>query len=206
MKKSCEYTQFNSPVIYVSNFPFDIKKAEIYPELRRSQIEGCFSEKVRCEKFFAWKLLEKILREADVNIKNISFKKLGERWDCEEFYFSISHTENIVAVAVSNFPVGIDVENSRRELKLAHLQNKLLQENELKLGVGFNKIWTRKEAIFKSKNIDAFSPKDIDTTKEDFLEAEILFGDDLYNVCVAGENLDNATMKVCGEGLQIKSL
>lgn len=72
-------------------------------------------------------------------------------------YFSVSHSENLVACVVSNRPVGIDVEFIRpippsiqericTEAELKHLRS---FKNEEERNLRFFTLWTRKEALFK---------------------------------------------------------
>lgn len=76
-------------------------------------------------------------------------------------HISISHTNSLVAVAISNNPIGIDIEDrERKQLQLSHkfttkqekewIDNcKTIEEKQLIAEV----IWSAKEAIYKLANI-----------------------------------------------------
>ena len=77
-------------------------------------------------------------------------------------YFNITHTKNLVAVAISKNPVGIDAETIRKVNP--KLIRKILCENEyLKFKKTSNKekfifkTWTKKEAYCKRKSISIFN-------------------------------------------------
>jgi 4'-phosphopantetheinyl transferase len=156
--------------ISIGQFKYDIdKKLTLYSEiLVRSLI---------CEK---------------VGIKNseISFirNKYGKPFlqDYPKFHYNVSHTRNAIAVAISDDPIGVDIEKIRKsEIGIA---KKFFTENEFKYVTGnskniderFYEIWTKKEAYIKytgkglslllSDVIDVFDPvisKRVRTIEED---------------------------------------
>ncbi len=72
-------------------------------------------------------------------------------------YFSVSHSENLVACVVSHRPVGMDVEFVRpiepsiqeRICTNAELKHLRSFKNEEERNLRFFTLWTRKEALFK---------------------------------------------------------
>ena len=87
---------------------------------------------------------------------------------CDSFDFSISHSCGVVAVAISESTVGIDVEQVKnpssdrfadRMLSASELfeYNKTDESKKARYLIGK---WSEKEAIFKSKNKSAFIPSE----------------------------------------------
>lgn len=73
--------------------------------------------------------------------------------DIKNAYFSLSHSGSVVACAVSNAPVGIDVQ-SRRKVNPA-LAKRFYSDSEYRAVIAepemmFNRIWARKEAVAKA--------------------------------------------------------
>lgn len=71
-----------------------------------------------------------------------------------EIHFSISHCQHAIAVAVSDSPVGIDVESFRKADDA--LLHRTMNEDEIRMVEAsdcreraFIELWTRKEAVFK---------------------------------------------------------
>lgn len=98
------------------------------------------------------------------------------------FHISISHSSDLVAVAVSRFPVGIDVEKIKdRDLKLCRKvctekDNEIIKNSHNPIE-DFYKIWTAKEAYFKKEgtgitNLKAISYENIDC--DHFFENEYI--------------------------------
>ena len=76
------------------------------------------------------------------------------------FHFNISHSENLVAVAFSDYPIGIDAEKIRvPNFKVA---KRFFADNEINY-IGndsrrFFEIWTKKEAYLKYKGLGLSFP------------------------------------------------
>ena len=75
------------------------------------------------------------------------------------FYFSVSHSSDLAAVAVSAAPVGIDVERVSCDFDWFHIAVQLLHPREAEFLMDpstpdptaeFFRIWTRKEALLKA--------------------------------------------------------
>ena len=74
--------------------------------------------------------------------------------DYPEIYFNLSHCKNGIAVAVSDEPVGIDIESYRNpsDSLLRYTMNeeelRMIIESEYPIRT-FTEFWTKKEAVFK---------------------------------------------------------
>ena len=161
--------------IYVRKFPFETETDGVKNAERQREIDGCTNEQVKAQKYYVWKLLEYALKRTfGLNIDKIELKKDGNKWTCKECYFSLSHSENVVAVAISRTPVGVDIEKLDGGRFLNLPQEKLLTEREQMLvnamptdekGEYINALWTVKEAAFKKENGKNFKPNKIESER-----------------------------------------
>lgn len=104
-----------------------------------------FKNKKRKKEFLASRLL---LKKLDPN-QEITYNKYGAPKLAKQKFISISHSQDLVAIIISNEKVGIDIELIREKgLKLA--SKFILKENYLSLTKEkANLIWCCKETIFK---------------------------------------------------------
>lgn len=163
----------NMPIVdvYVAKIPENVQIKALYPEARTQEIENCKSEKVRREKYCVWRLLEYALRRSyGVNMQKLPFAKTENgQWTTTDYFFSLSHCDGVVAVALSRKAVGLDVEKITD--KMEKIKNKILTEAELSQYEGqadkllyLTEKWTQKESIFKMQGGKAFSPDKIQTS------------------------------------------
>lgn len=190
--------------VYIKKFPFEVENREIFPASRQSEIELCKSEKVRKEKFYSWKLLELALKKSlGVDLKSVDFEKQGTKWACSECHFSISHCQNLVAVAVGNNAVGVDVEKIDIERFKILSKDKILSNEEQKstthldenqLALFLNKMWTKKEAIFKRGKERIFLPNKIEINSNSVKINKIKCGENEYYLSISSGNLNNINL------------
>ncbi len=181
--------------VYIARYPFDVENNEIYPEQRAKEIEGTRNSSHKEQKYYVWKLLERAV-----------FDKFGKRlceydfshsdngkWECNGFCFSLSHTDGVVSVAVSDSPCGVDTERFEVKRFNEKLAKRILNEVEYSeytaLCVSHREEfllckWTEKESIFKMLSDNVFIPKNIDTEK--YL-CDIRFVYDSCTSCSHGE-------------------
>lgn len=76
------------------------------------------------------------------------------------FHFNVSHSGNYMLIAVSDTPVGVDVEHYETGLNIREVMEIALSEQELRFmqkqlapQKAFFKLWTRKEALLKATSI-----------------------------------------------------
>ncbi len=147
------------------------------------------------QKLSAWLLLQKVLQNclmADLN--KVDFCKLQSgKWTCNLCYFSISHAQNVVCVAISNNAVGVDVET------LAHFSNKspnrlferIATQSEQSVAPTLQNVaelWSKKEAIFKAQGSGAFVPNSICTLQTPTHTFKLDFQGQQHVVSVCGAN------------------
>ncbi|MBO5867198.1 MAG: 4'-phosphopantetheinyl transferase superfamily protein, partial [Clostridia bacterium] len=116
------------------------------------------------EKYFAWKLLLGAIEQIFGTNAQFVRQPTG-KWTCNLCHFSISHSNGVVAVAVSNNNVGVDVQRltlptndkvverifSQKQADEYHNIVDKLQKSHY-----FTRVWTQKESIFKLLNQQQF--------------------------------------------------
>lgn len=175
--------------VFVENYPFNVENEEIYPQERADEIKNCRNFDVKNQKFFAWKLLEKACKKLGFEFKKINFYKEKNKWKCDKFYFSISHSKNAVALAISDEKIGIDIEKkdiSRFEKlgkKIICNISEIIDNHNL--GEQLNILWTAKEALFKCGENLIFKPSKEDTTKANIESKMLRVGEEKFFLSVA---------------------
>ena len=181
--------------VYFAKLPESEPLGTLECKERMKEIASVSNERVKREKYFVWKLLCYALeRSFGMRGKKLDFKKESfGGWSVSDACFSLSHSENALAVAVSRDPVGVDIELLRapKSDKMAHFMmngteiSVLSDIDSAEMDAHLIKIWTAKEAIFKSKGNDAFMPKEIDTATQSFKSGSISINDESYIWSVA---------------------
>ena len=154
---------------------------EAWPPERAAEIAACTHERVRRDKTLDWQVLCFGLQKSlSLSPKTLHFKKRKTGgWMCDEAYFSLTHAGDFVAAAVSNRPVGVDLELEDafaarfegRAKDWTALRRKVYTPAELRACDGetiadFLTKWTRKEAIFKQAGVGRFHPNRIESDHE----------------------------------------
>ena len=186
-KKNTKLSHEPCVYVYVRKIPFDIDDNNLSIEERAREIDLCGSEKVRDQKFYAWKLLELAMTEVfGLDMSDAGMKKEESIWCCDKCHFSISHSEDCVAVAVSTHPVGVDVEEYI-DGKFDKVKDLILHKEEQKTfkDINYCAIWTQKEAIFKKSRFRRFVPNRINTIGEKFFQKKLEIGDKTFALCIA---------------------
>ena len=152
----------------ISNYTVGL---DVYPKGRLLEILSCKSEKVKTQKYASWKLLENALKSSlNLRIEDCEFFKLDNgKWVASGVYFSISHSDDFVCVAISNSSVGVDIEKVKTIDD--NLDKKILTETELETYKKLDKIeknnflltaWTGKESVYKKLDSKTFNPSKIE--------------------------------------------
>lgn len=131
-------------------------------EQRREKVLRFKFQAGRVQSLMAYVLLKQLLNEhLDITTNPVFVE--GEHGkpaiEGSPFHFNMSHCKNAVACAVSDAPVGIDVERISRELK-GDLCRYVLNEEEFEQVMGsdnpkveFARLWTMKEALVKLSGV-----------------------------------------------------
>lgn len=206
MQKAREKTVF----VCVGRIPDAVFFAPVFPKERQQEIDSCKNERVRREKFCAWKLLEYALQEVyGKRIEDCAFQKLSSgKWTAQDCCFSLTHAGTVVAVAVAEDVVGIDVERVRETL--LRLKDKFLNERESTEYARLTaedkekyllKKWTQKESIFKAYGQSGFVPREIDTDGYSTQTREIVVQGETFFLSVAGDEINDVRVKLVEEYL-----
>ena len=164
----------NMPIVdlYVTKIPDEVTLSPVYPIARTQEIDNCKNDRVKREKYCAWRLLEYALRRSfGLCLSKMPLKKGDDgKWVADDCFFSLSHCDGVVAVAVSRKPVGVDVEKITD--KMEKIKTKFLTEKELcqyveqtDKSLYLAEKWTQKESIFKQHGGKAFLPDKIETSE-----------------------------------------
>lgn len=185
--------------VYVAPIPKNGQIENVYPPLRNAEILACGSKKVQTEKYYVWKLLEyAVCRTFDFPFSQIDFEKCENgKWKCNRFAFSLSHSKNAVAVALSKTPVGVDIEWAD-DTKIIRLANKILNEAEkneyeqtpeAEKPSFLLKKWTQKESLFKQSDKLGFFTNIPDTTLEKTWTKAVNVDKERYFLSVAASDV-----------------
>ena len=185
--------------VFIATLPPQNSENELYPKERKQEIETCSNERVKRQKYYVWKLLEYALqRSFGLKIQNLTFtKQRNGKWTCPNCCFSLSHSENALAVAVSRQSVGVDIERIAKAKEgfiqkvLDKEEARLLKDvpNERRDEFLIGK-WTEKESIFKAGEELRFQPAKIHTAKHSKTGKKITVAGEEYMLSVACEHVD----------------
>lgn len=174
--------QFNNDTVYVYIAKFDknTQVQPVQPAIRNQVVQRCTDTLTRQQRYCVWLLLDYALKQhCGKGVDSYSFNVLPNgKWSCNaNAQFSLSHSNNVVVVAISAQEVGVDVEavssfadranddsfvnrvlNSTERQQLLYCEpSRRCQQLAL--------FWTGKESVFKMDGGPFFSPHSIDTTK-----------------------------------------
>lgn len=116
-------------------------------------------------------LLRRAVKEL-YSVDDFVFKRNGKSKPLLDFcYVSFSHSGDMAVVAVSDFPVGIDIEKARNIKKRSKYRCFCSEENEYvnrsdDPSSAFLWVWTRKEAYFKCADIGPSELKSISVIRD----------------------------------------
>ena len=126
----------------------------------------------------AYSLLDKMLKKHGVSEYEISKNENGKPYiEGASVHFSISHTDGLCAVAVSDGEIGIDCEkiDSAYKSRVDNFSKKYFTVSEQNEIAGsedtlakFFEIWTRKEAYIKKYGLNSAHISRVDTTAHEF--------------------------------------
>ena len=146
----------------ITNFEFNQSEVDNFPMLRRDYVNNITDIERKRQSTFVWLLLQKAL--ADMNVSGTFSIDTKGKWHFvdNKIKFSLSHSHNMVAVAIGLTEcLGIDVE--RCSEKVLKLQSKLgeYKQNNLSNVEYITREWTRKESAFKAGKKSEFCSRKI---------------------------------------------
>ena len=187
--------------VFVARYPFEVLTPNL-PDVRQKEIENISNSDVAKSKYYAFKLLEIALKDVyNVGINDCNLVKTPcGKWQCDVCNLSVSHSCDVVAVAVSDLPVGIDVEkidvlrfneSLQKRIFTAEEQKTVatMQQEERRLYA--NRLWTVKEAIFKLDGQGTFVSSNVDSGKSPYITKTVSANCDYYlTVATSTKNFD----------------
>ncbi len=188
--------------VYVAAIPQEMPMDSLYPAERLQEVLACRNERLRCEKYCAWKLLEHAVKHStELDFEDLSFTQTPNgKWLCDRFYFSITHSNGVVAVVLSDRPIGVDIE-AVDAANTDALQKCILTEHEREIFFSLPEHqracyliekWTGKESIFKCTGERAAPPDRIEAT--DTQSIRLCRNGRSYILSIAGERADQARL------------
>ena len=126
------------------------------PDWRREYIVRYMRPGDRKLSLGVWRLLEETLHRKGFSISDVTIGKNG-KLECEGVYFNLSHSADMVLCAISDTPVGCDIEkvtDAPMEVAEHVFSRKERQyiadaENEGEMNRRFFRLWTMKESYVK---------------------------------------------------------
>ena len=183
--------------IFLAAIPERDIDGELFPEERARDVFAKKHPLARREGFFVWRLLElAVMQTFGQTLEEAGLVKSDGRWSARDFDISISHGGGALAVAISKGSVGIDLEPLLGSSDCEGIAHRFLGDDELSRYLSaprearretFLRIWTAKEAIFKSQAAAAFSPKDTDSSSKSVHTETVRISDRAYVISVATE-------------------
>lgn len=192
--------------VYIAPIPDCVEITDVFPPERDAEIKSIGNSRVRAEKYCVWKLVEFAVSDMfGREMREFSFKKTAAgKWDCDGFCFSLSHTAGAVAVAVSDSPIGVDVENvSRVRMRFSADRIAVLcADAGVRVPAGYDAYlafldaWTKKESIYKKRG-DGALPLSINTDEERDVRAGLLRTSPELYLAFCGNGADKADIFLC---------
>lgn len=124
-------------------------------------------EKIENLRDYEYSLLKNILnKEYNIVGYTIVYNKNGKPYlnNINNIYFSISHSDKYLVIAISNKKIGVDIEKIKKyNTKINDFLN-IIPKNEEE----FFEYWTKKEALIKLKGLSLKNINDIDESNVKF--------------------------------------
>ena len=187
--------------VWSASFDDGLATEDVTPAIRNEYIRSATDPRVRRQRYAVWFLLDLALCERfGKGVAAFDFKRDPDgKWSCadEGVYFSLSHSRNAVAVALSDAPVGVDIEALdgidgrrpdliRRVLTASERQTfeALPRQSQARF---FAEKWCAKEAVFKRGGNGAFVPSRVNVSDFDVFTREVDIGGSRFMLAVVGQ-------------------
>ena len=199
----------NTVVVYISTFDRNLVVGDVEPAIRSEFIQRCTDTLTKQQSYSVWRLLDYALRDCyGVGVDHFDFTISDNgKWCCNGVYFSLTHCDNVVGVAVCNSPVGVDIEavasfirhvdnDGFVERVLTDSEQSVLKKTPLNHRVEtLARFWTQKESIFKMRDSATFVPNTIDTVKNFSCSQLVTLAEQTYMLSVATQIATNVEVK-----------
>lgn len=186
--------------VYIAEMPSRVKMKKVFPHSRWTEIQSATNVTVRKEKYFVWKLLEYGLKQSiGKKITDLEvFKSDTGKWMCETCEFSLSHSGNLVCVAISKKPIGVDIE--KIQVPKVDISKAILSKEEIieydrlsqeEKNIFIIETWSKKESLFKRKNIKTVSKAEFRALNGTVFQKIIFTNGESYMLSVATDFVNN---------------
>ena len=132
------------------------EKTKNLPLWRQKKVESLKKEADKIRSVAAFLLLERALQDLGISpVPEFAYEEFGKPYlPGYPVHFSLSHTKNAVACAVSDCPIGVDVQekmkySSRLSKRICSDAECTALENAEDKGLVLTALWTKKEALAK---------------------------------------------------------
>lgn len=185
--------------IYLAAVPENYEGTVTHP-VRAAELQKTREPSLRAQRTLVWQVLEYALRRSfglEPEDAKLRRDKNG-KWSGRGVFVSLTHTPKAVAAAVSNAPVGLDIESPRECRRLEAMTARILTAKEAETfpagdAEAFLEMWTRKECVFKRLGGRSFSPGSIETSEYDIKTLRLASPSELI-LSVCGGNLAAARL------------
>ncbi len=186
--------------VYVATLQDSATDEALVPKERDDEVRATKNGSLQREKYFVWRLLESALMSSlGLTLGEAGlYKSDGGKWLSHSCEISLSHSGELIAVAISSAPCGIDVEkiicqSSPRFAERTLTEKELARYSSLAEDDGrlyLTECWTKKEALFKCENLNAFVPRKYDSESPNAVCRHIELCGKTYVLAVASENIN----------------
>lgn len=194
--------------LFLSRIPEHPSIAPLSCQARNLEIENTRHPVAKAQKYYVWRLLERAIEQCcGISPDRLTFQKQpGGRWEItgEEppIFFSLSHCEGAVAVALSRTPVGVDIEPCDRHLTPA-LAEKVLSPDEKQVYNALSeaerndyllRAWVAKESLYKRTGQGTFCPNHLNAASENVTIQTVTLQDRMFLVALASNAPDSVSL------------
>ena len=187
--------------VWLSRLPETVQAQPVYPPERAMETERVQNDALRRRKIWDWRVLDQLVRaRLGRRMEDMRFTKSAEgKWLCDDLCLSLSHSDNWVAVAISDKAVGADIEevSAAQKRRFERIAHRILNDEEKLLfaqadALTLLGVWTRKESLYKMNGSGAFAPQSLSSLDE-HTKTYLILGEVLLSVSA----LSNAPLRVC---------
>ena len=185
----------------------NLKLADAYkllPKTRQKKVDRFRFEKDKKLSAGAYLLLDKLLKEENITNPILKTGKYGKAYisNYENIYFNLSHSGKLVACAISDSEVGVDIEynDSKIDLNIAkhYFYNSEYESiiNSQNSSEEFFKFWVLKESYMKYTGLGFNLPLD---KFEIIINNDIKLKNDKNNLKFSLFDVDEYKMAICSK-------
>ena len=136
-----------------------------------------------------------LMKQKKIDLNDLYYDSDGAPFLKSNKNVSISHTNNFSAIAISNNPVGVDIEHCREKIKkikhkfINHAETKLIDINSVR---DLTVVWSVKESIYKlykKQGLSFINNIKIKSISDDFKSCSVLVEDQEKKSFFNSENI-----------------